>query len=184
MVRKVSVRRSSPHPRLPFRRPSPSEGRGGTGGDVGAGLAPARLRYHAGNELSYRSAYRAGTSPAPTSPPVPPLPSEGEGRLKGNRGWGLLLSAVCSLLLAGCQQTPPTTVNVAPGVVFRRDVAAGVQIVDTDLRTAHVRPVLVADHIERRRNNFIGDCKTVREWGVKYGAVAGVECDVLWGHLR
>ena len=65
--------RTSPHPRLPSRRPSPSEGRGGIREEsVGAGLAPALPRIPAS---------------------IPPLPSEGEGRLEGNRGWGLALIA-------------------------------------------------------------------------------------------
>ena len=49
---------------------------------------------------------RAGASPAPTpekipfSPLVPPLPSEGEGRLEGNRGWGLSIETFTGFQIA------------------------------------------------------------------------------------
>jgi hypothetical protein len=68
----------------------------------------------------------------------------------------------------------PHTVQVAPGVVFRRDETAGVQLLDVDLMTASVRPVVVAGNVERRRNNFVGECKTVREWAGQAGALGGL----------
>ena len=95
-------------------------------------------------------------------------------KTKGQSRSAALALIFCGLLTADCQRTPPAMVTVAPGVVFRRDAGAGVQIVEADLRTARIRPVVVVENIERRRNNFIGDCKTVREWGEKYGAIAGL----------
>jgi exopolysaccharide biosynthesis protein len=75
---------------------------------------------------------------------------------------------------AGCRRTPPPETIVAPGVTFRRDATAGFQILDVDLRAAAIRPVVVAENVERRRNNFIGDCKTVAEWAQTYQAVGGL----------
>jgi hypothetical protein len=79
-----------------------------------------------------------------------------------------------SLSLAGCGKPSPKSVDIAPGIVFRRDETVGVQTVSVDLQTAAVRPVFVAENIERRGNNFVGDCKTVREWSEKYGAIVGM----------
>jgi hypothetical protein len=86
-----------------------------------------------------------------------------------------LLFATLLPLLAGCGPKSPTdTVSVATGIVFRKDAHAGVQLLDVDLATANVRPVVVAKNLERQRNNFIGDCKTVREWAEEHGAVGGM----------
>lgn len=48
------------------------------------------------------------------------------------------------------------------------------QTLTVDLAAAEVKLATAADNIERRGNNFIGDCKTVKEWAEKYGAVAGM----------
>lgn len=91
---------------------------------------------------------------------------------------GTFLRAAALILAAaplfGCPRAEPNEVRVAPGVVFRRDGEAGVQVLDVDLRQASVRPVVVAEGIERRRNNFVGDCRTVREWAERAGALGGL----------
>lgn len=84
------------------------------------------------------------------------------------------------LLVAGCGDSRPDgPVMVAPGVVFRRD--SGVQLLDVDLATAAVRPVVVAANVERRRNNFIADAKTVRDWVETTGALGGLNAG-FFGH--
>ena len=80
-----------------------------------------------------------------------------------------------ALLLSGCgHHQDADTFTVAPGVVFRRDRDAGVQILDIDQVTAKVRPIVVAANVSRLRGNFIGDTHTVREWADTYGAVGGI----------
>lgn len=86
----------------------------------------------------------------------------------------LLLVFLLAVSLAGCRREVPQPVQVAPGVTFRRDHEAGVQLLDVDLTEATVRPVVVANHIERRRVNIIGDCQTVRDWAEDNGAVGGI----------
>ncbi len=79
-----------------------------------------------------------------------------------------------ALLLVGCPGTSPTEIPVTEGVVFRTDKVAAVQTLTVDHNTATVRPVVVAENLERLRNNVVGDAHTVRDWVQKYGAVAGV----------
>ena len=93
----------------------------------------------------------------------------------------LLLVLLCA---AGCRQTPAgrqaatvAVVKVAPGVVFERDENAGIQVLTVDLQTAHVRPVIALANVERVRNNFVGDAKTVREWAGENHAVAGINAN-------
>ncbi len=77
--------------------------------------------------------------------------------------------------LVGCGGgKPPASVAVTHGVTFLRDERAGVQLLDVDLSDTEVRPVVVAAHVERRGDNFIGDAKTVREWAEETGAVGGM----------
>ena len=83
-----------------------------------------------------------------------------------------LAAALC--LLGGCGGEPPSEVTVAEGVVLRTDKATATQTLTVDRNTATVRPVVVAENLERRRNNVVGDAHTVRDWVQKYGAVAGV----------
>jgi hypothetical protein len=80
---------------------------------------------------------------------------------------------------AGCipdaaRRAASSDIAVTPGVTFRRDARAGVQILDVDLARAPVRPMVVASNVRRRRNNFVGDCRTVREWAERTGAVGGM----------
>lgn len=75
---------------------------------------------------------------------------------------------------AGCSHSEGDTVNVAPGVLFRRDRESAVAVLDIDLTAAKVRPVVVMGHVERVRNNFVGDAHTVLEWAQAYNAVGGV----------
>jgi hypothetical protein len=87
--------------------------------------------------------------------------------------------ALLGLLLAGSggacgRRDGGDVVNVAPGVTFRRDREAGVQLLDIDLIAAKVRPVVVAEHVERIRNNFVGDARTVWEWADARDAVGGI----------
>lgn len=82
--------------------------------------------------------------------------------------------SVAAASLLGCPRSEPDAVRVAPGVMFHRDTQAGAQILDVDLAEARVRPVVVAARVERRRNNFIGDCRTVREWADASGAIGGL----------
>jgi exopolysaccharide biosynthesis protein len=89
-------------------------------------------------------------------------------------GWYCLLLIGLAASSAGCRHAPASEIAVAPGVTFRRDAAAGFQILDVDLRAAAVRPIVVAENVERQRENFIGDCKTVSEWAEAYQAVGGV----------
>ena len=80
-----------------------------------------------------------------------------------------------ALLAGGCpRQEADAEVPVVPGAVFRRDLKAEVQLLDVDLATASVRPVVVAENIERRRGNFVGDSRTVRDWAERRGAVGGL----------
>lgn len=83
------------------------------------------------------------------------------------------MAALTLVAACGPRELPPL-VNVAPGVVFRRDADAGIQVLDIDLAAAPVRPVIVADNIERRRNNFIGDAKTVAAWAEQHDALGGM----------
>lgn len=85
-----------------------------------------------------------------------------------------LFAALTTLGTPGCQRTQPNTVEVVPGVTFRRDASAGVQLLDTDLWEANVYPVVVATNVERIRNNFVGDAQTVRTWAEKYRAIGGI----------
>ncbi|MDX1933539.1 MAG: phosphodiester glycosidase family protein [Capsulimonadales bacterium] len=78
------------------------------------------------------------------------------------------------LAVPACRPPVEDSFTVVAGVRFHRDREAGVQLLDVDLKVADVRPVVVAENIERRRNNFIGDCKTVREWAEKYQAIGGI----------
>jgi hypothetical protein len=82
--------------------------------------------------------------------------------------------AAAFILAAGCGRREAAEVDVAPGVLFRRDGAAGVQILDVDLAESSVRPVVVAANTERQRNNVIGNAKTVREWAEQAGALGGM----------
>jgi len=86
--------------------------------------------------------------------------------------FGILLVALAAG--TGCRHTPPAEIPVAPGVTFRRDSIAGFQILDVDLRVATVRPVVVAQNVERQRGNYVGDCKTVAEWAEAYDAIGGI----------
>lgn len=81
-----------------------------------------------------------------------------------------------ALLIAvpGCGRRDAAQVAVAPGVVFRRDARAGVQVLDVDLAAARVRPIVVAANVGRKGNNFVGDCFTAREWAERFGAVGGM----------
>jgi hypothetical protein len=74
----------------------------------------------------------------------------------------------------GCSRPAPTVVEVAPGIAFRRDRAAGVQLLDIDLLSAHVIPTVVAEHVGRKGGNFIGDAYTVRDWAVRHHALGGM----------
>ena len=87
----------------------------------------------------------------------------------------LLLSPLALLALSGCPgSATQDSVAVAPGVTFRRE-PGGFQLLDIDLNAARgVRPVVVAENIERVRNNFVGDARTVPEWVEKYGALGGI----------
>ena len=95
------------------------------------------------------------------------------------------LIAACVLCANGCRTptTAPTTqagvqtINTAPGIIFVRDENAGVQILDVDLRTAQVRPVVVLGNVERVRNNFVGDAKTVRQWAEENKALGGINAN-------
>lgn len=82
-----------------------------------------------------------------------------------------LAAALCIL---GCPSSPPTEVAVAEGVALRWDRTTQVQTLTVDRNLATVRPIVVAENIEKVRNNTVGDALTVREWAKKYGAVAGV----------
>jgi hypothetical protein len=87
----------------------------------------------------------------------------------------LLFLTAPLLFVAGCgPKTPTDNIPVATGIVYRKDLYAGVQLLDVDLAAATVRPVVVAKNLERRGNNFIGDCKTVREWAEEFGAIGGM----------
>jgi exopolysaccharide biosynthesis protein len=88
--------------------------------------------------------------------------------------WFIILLLELAAASAGCRRTPPAEIVVAPGVTFRRDAAAGFQVLDVDLRAAAVRPIIVADNVERQRSNFIGDCKTVSEWAEAHQALGGL----------
>ncbi|MBC8103353.1 MAG: phosphodiester glycosidase family protein [Cytophagales bacterium] len=74
----------------------------------------------------------------------------------------------------GCSHTLPAAIEVAPGITFRRDQKAGVQLLDIDLTMAKMRPVVAARGVENRGGNFVGDAKTVREWAAQRGAIAGI----------
>lgn len=93
--------------------------------------------------------------------------------LPPGRSEAVALLGTTALLLAGCRQARKRT-PVAPGILFLRDPAAGAQLLDVDLATAAVRPAVVATNVERRRGNFIGDAKTVREWVAETGALGGM----------
>lgn len=86
----------------------------------------------------------------------------------------LLALSGAALLTAGCRTEPPREVQIAPGVTFRRDTKAGVQLLDVDLAEAHVRPVVVAEHVENRGGNYVGDARTVPEWAEAYHALGGI----------
>jgi hypothetical protein len=75
---------------------------------------------------------------------------------------------------AGCDRVEPDEARLAPGVFFRRERAAGAQVVDVDLSRAPVRATVVAEGVEPVRNNLVGDCRTVPEWAERRGAVAGL----------
>ncbi|HVK04365.1 MAG TPA: phosphodiester glycosidase family protein [Armatimonadaceae bacterium] len=65
-------------------------------------------------------------------------------------------------------------VDVAEGVTFRSE-ADGFQLLEVDLSVARVRARVVADNVQRLRNNFVGDARTVSEWARREpGAVGGV----------
>lgn len=84
------------------------------------------------------------------------------------------VSLLGALLLAGCDQTPPNTVTVAPGVTFRRDIKHGVQLLDIDLAVARCRPIVVAEKVDNHGGNFVGNAKTVREWAEQRNAIGGI----------
>lgn len=116
--------------------------------------------------------------------PIPPspLPYKGRGSYKRRHvRRAAVLGGITALVFggtagSGCGQydNQPAAVPVAPGVVFRRDEAAGVQLLEVDLQTAAVQPVLVASAVDRHRNNFVGDARTVREWAERFGAIGGL----------
>ena len=97
----------------------------------------------------------------------------------------LCLALLC--ILCGCTPAPPPVappenaqslpVNVAPGMVFERDDKSGFQILDVDLQTANVRPIVALAHVERIRNNFVGDAKTVEEWASENQALGGINAN-------
>jgi exopolysaccharide biosynthesis protein len=88
--------------------------------------------------------------------------------------FGAAARLAAALLLIGCPSEPPSEVNVAEGVVFRSDKAQGIQTLTVDRQTAQVRPIVVAEKLERRHNNTVGEARTVQEWARKHGAIAGV----------
>jgi hypothetical protein len=77
-------------------------------------------------------------------------------------------------LLVGCPAASENRRTVAPGVTYIRDAPAGVYLIEVDLLTAKVRPVVVSANFERKKNNFVGDAKTVLEWAREAGAVGGI----------
>lgn len=97
-------------------------------------------------------------------------------RLGKTRAAAALAAALSFITAAvtGCGRGGSSpVVSVAPGVTFVRDDKAGVQLLDIDLATASVRPVIAAANIERRRGNVIGDAKTVEEWAKEHRGVIG-----------
>lgn len=85
--------------------------------------------------------------------------------------WG---AAAFLFAVPGCGRREAAEVAVASGVTFRRDARAGVQVLDVDLMAARAQPVVVAANVSREGNNFVGDCKTAREWAEQFGAVGGM----------
>jgi hypothetical protein len=100
----------------------------------------------------------------------PPL-SAGRGAILRRAAVILAAALPC---LTGCRQDPNKDVDVAPGIVFRRDPIASVELLDVDLQTANVRPAIVAKNVERIRNNFVADAKSVPQWAEEYGAIGGM----------
>ncbi len=92
-----------------------------------------------------------------------------------------IFALLAGILLSGCtpqpKPSPDGKVTVAPGITFQRDENAGFQILDVDLQTARVKPVVAASNVKRIRNNFVGDAKTVREWAEENHAVAGINAN-------
>lgn len=81
---------------------------------------------------------------------------------------------VSSLALAiSCNPPTGDSATVAPGVTFRRE-SGDFQVLDIDLATTTIRPIVVAENVARQKNNFVGDAHTVREWCEKRSAVGGL----------
>lgn len=87
---------------------------------------------------------------------------------------GAAAPLAAALFLVGCSPEPPTEVSVAEGILFRTDKALGIQTLTMDRNSARVRPIVVAENLERRRNTVIGDAHTVLDWARKYNAIAGI----------
>jgi hypothetical protein len=94
--------------------------------------------------------------------------------MRATRSCRIVFLSALVLLASSCQNTPKDIQQIARGVTFHRDREAGVQLLDVDVQTASVVPVIVAENIERRHNNFVGDCKTVKEWAESHKAIGGL----------
>jgi len=109
---------------------------------------------------------------------------QGQGAAGSIAEWPLLLPdsgvACCALLLiagalGGCRtESSQPIVEIAPGIAFRRDQKAGIQLLDVDLLEKQVHPMVVAEGVQNREGNYVGDARTVREWAERYHAIGGI----------
>lgn len=93
---------------------------------------------------------------------------------RGHSGLRAAALAVALLIGGACNTPTPQEQELVPGVVFRRDTTQGTQTLTIERAIAQVRPVVVAENLEKIRNNTVGDAHTVQEWARKYDAIAGV----------
>ena len=103
-----------------------------------------------------------------------PSKRRGPWRYVGPRASALGLLAV-GFAAAGCQAPVASDISeVVPGVTYRSDKAAGVDLLDIDLLVAKVRPVVVAEHVRTLHGTSIGDAYSVAEWTERLQAVGGL----------
>jgi exopolysaccharide biosynthesis protein len=85
-----------------------------------------------------------------------------------------LLFAAMGCPRASDQKLP---VTVAPGVLFVEDEAYGVQLLSINQAEADVVPIVVAQGVQKRGGNYVGDVKSVREWAEQHQAIAGINAN-------